>query len=352
MNSTPRLRDRRFFLRPSWILSAPWILAASLAWLATPASACDICAIYTGTVMQQEKTGPWLSVAEQYSDFGTILTDGEHTANPDDEWIRSSITQLGAGYAFTPWLGLQVTVPLISREYRRVEGGVGTRGDASGLGDVSVLLRVTPFSGPIGSVLAHTEVFGGVKTPTGNSDRLAEELMDEEAFLADGQEGAQAAARARPRHTGHASSVHGHDLALGSGSTDGVLGTNLFAGWKRAFVSMQLQYAIRSRGDFGYQYANDLTWIGGPGVYLVTDHRWTASFQFVVSGEDKGKDVQFGVKLDDTAITAVYLGPAVAITWLDHLSASLAVDLPVIQDVSGTQIVPDYRLRGGLSWRF
>ena len=34
--------------------------------LAVPARACDLCAIYTGTMMQQEKTGPWLGIAEQY----------------------------------------------------------------------------------------------------------------------------------------------------------------------------------------------------------------------------------------------------------------------------------------------
>lgn len=320
--------------------------------LRVPASACDLCAIYTGTMMQQEKTGPWLGIAEQFSDFGTIKSGEENLPNPHDEWMRSSITQLAAGWSFTSWLGVQAVVPLISREYSRLEDGVETRGDANGLGDVSFLLRATPYSGPVGVALAHVEVFGGVKVPTGDSDRLAEELdEDHHGEEEEGHHGEELFA-ARPRHVDHPSAVHGHDLALGSGSTDGVVGGNLFANWKRAFVSMQVQYAIRTRGDHDYRYADDLIWIGGPGVWLVTDNRWTASFQFVMSGEYKGKDEQDGGKVDDTAITALYLGPAIGVTWLDHLTASLAVDLPAIQDVSGTQIVPDYRLRGGLTWRF
>lgn len=326
-------------------LGAALIVACS----AAISAACDICAIYTGTVMQDEKTGPWVSVAEQYANFNTVLTDGQHTPNPGNEWIHSSVTQLVAGYSFTPWLGVQANVPLISREYRRLEDGVPTRGDSNGLGDVSFLVRAAPFNGPLGSVLAHVDVFAGVKTPTGNSDRLSEEMDEEEEME---PVDTATAAPALPRHAGHMSAVHGHDLALGSGSTDGIVGGNLFGSWKRVFLSMQLQYAIRSRGSFGYRYDNDLTWAGGPGVYLVTDHRWTASFQFMASGENKGKDTQYGVPANDTAITALYLGPAVGITWLDHLTASLAVDLPVVQDASGMQIVPNYRLRSGLTWRF
>lgn len=338
---------------PSQRLVAGIAFALTVFGFPVPARACDLCAIYTGTMMQQQRTGPWLGIAEQYSDFGTIKSGEDNVANPHDEWMRSSITQLAAGWSFTSWLGVQAVVPLISREYSRLEDGLDTRGDANGLGDVSFLVRATPYSGPVGGALAHVEVFGGVKTPTGDSDRLAEELDEDhhEEEEEEGHHGMKLSA-GRPRHVDHPSAVHGHDLALGSGSTDGIVGGNLFASWKRLFVTMQIQYAIRTRGDHDYRYADDLIWIGGPGVWLVTDDRWTASFQFVMSGEHKGKDEQQGEKAGDTAITALYLGPAVGLTWLDHLTASLAVDLPTIQDVSGTQIVPDYRLRGGLSWRF
>jgi hypothetical protein len=56
--------------------------------------------------------------------------------------------------------------------------------------------------------------------------------------------------------------------------------------------------------------------------------------------------------VDDTAITAVYVGPGVSMTLRDDFHADVTVDLPVLQDTTGRQIVADYRLRIGASWRF
>jgi hypothetical protein len=39
-------------------------------------------------------------------------------------------------------------------------------------------------------------------------------------------------------------------------------------------------------------------------------------------------------------------------TWTDAMHAEATVDLPVHQDVTGRQIVPDYRLRAGMTLRF
>ena len=316
-----------------------------------PAAACDLCAIYTGSLMQQDKTGLWLAIGEQYTNFNTIRVDGDKVANPDNEWIHSSITQLLVGHTITRRFGVQMNIPLISREYRRVEDGVPTRGDVGGLGDISILVRAIPYSGLVGSALVHTELLAGIKTPTGDGDRLAEELPEEDA--------AEDHLRTRvPRHAGHEehdeeeSAVHGHDLALGSGSADGLFAASGHASWKRLFLDGAAQYAVRGNGDFHYEFADDLTWESGLGVYALAEDRYTASIAFVTSGETKGKDHQLGIKADDTSITAVYVGPAVTFTWSTHLHADFACDLPVLQNETEKQIVADYRLRAGLVWRF
>jgi hypothetical protein len=177
-------------------------------------------------------------------------------------------------------------------------------------------------------------LFGGVKFPTGDSDRIKEELHEVEVPGA-------------PE-----SGIHGHDLALGSGSYDGVVGTAIYARYRRGFFNASMSYSIRSRGDFDYRYANDLTWSGGPGAFLFLSEDWTASLQFVVSGEDKGLDRFRGMRAQDTGITAVYVGPQFAATWSDKLSASIGLDLPVLLDNTALQAVPDYRVRGAVTWRF
>lgn len=340
----------------SGLVAATALLAGMLS-AARPAGACDLCAVYTGTLMQRDHTGVWLAVAEQYSRLGTLRLDGDKVANPHDEWLRSFITQLVVGYRPLPRFGLQINVPLISRAYRRVELGVPVRGNEDGIGDISVTARFAALSHAYGAGVVHLEVLGGIKVPSGDSGRLAEELAEagEERAEADLATGARADLDG-PAHSGqheeHVSGVHGHDLALGSGSVDGLFGLGLFGTWKRLFFGTNLQYALRGDADFGYEYHDDFMWTGGPGFYPLLDDRYTLGLQFVVSGETKGKDRQAAAVLDDTAITAVYLGPGLSLTWSDSLLADLAVDVPVFQDVSALQIVADVRLRAGLSWRF
>ena len=178
-------------------------------------------------------------------------------------------------------------------------------------------------------------VLGGVKFPTGDTGRLREELNEEEP--APGQV---------------ESAVHGHDLTLGSGSYDGFVGTDFYTRWRRLFFTAGTQYAIRTRGDFGYRYANDLSWAGGPGTYLVFGEEFTLGLQASISGESKGRDRFRGESAEDTAITAVYVGPRLSLSWKGRLSAEAGVSLPVDIQNSALQSVPDYRVQAGLVWRF
>jgi hypothetical protein len=155
-----------------------------------------------------------------------------------------------------------------------------------------------------------------------------------------------------PDRPDFAPGIGGHDLTLGSGSFDGLLGTGFFARWRRGFLTGAMQYGVRSEGDFGYQFANDWTWFGGPGAYLLLNDRHTLSLQAVVSGETKDQDTVHGVAMDDTAITSVFLGPQVNYTFAGRLSAMVGADLPVSIVSSGEQLVPTWRIRAALTWKF
>jgi len=202
--------------------------------------------------------------------------------------------------------------------------------------------------------IVRLSLFGGLKLPSGSSARLGEELDEDHASGAEhtGAEQVGSVARTAAHATAEVSGIHGHDLALGSGSVDGIIGGQLFWSWRRVFATASLQYAIRTEGDFDYRYANDLIWSGGPGAFLWLGHDATCTLQAVTSGEHKGTDTLAGQEEGDTAITAVYLGPSLGVTWGTSLAAEVAADLPILQDNSGVQIVPDYRVRGGVTWRF
>jgi hypothetical protein len=278
-----------------------------------------------------------LGIAEQFTHFGTIQVEGKEVPNEFGQRLDSSISQVAVGYQFTDRAGVQFNLPVIYRSFRRLEEDVIQSGTESGIGDVALLGNYVVLRRDKADWSVAWQVLGGVKFPTGDSGRLREEL--EEGHETGGEEG-------------HESAVHGHDLTLGSGSYDGIVGTDVYARWRRLFLAAGMQYAIRSRGDFDYEFADDLTWSGGPGVYLVFTEDWIVGLQANVSGEYKGKDNLRGEKADDTALTAVYLGPQATVTWKGRLTAELGAAWPVHLDNSALQIVPDYRVIGALSWRF
>jgi hypothetical protein len=297
--------------------------------------ACDLCSVYNANAAQgAREKGFFVSVAEQFTHFGTVQEDGQRVANPTHQYLNSSISQVAVGYTINDWANVQFNLPIIYREFKRPEGFAIDRGTESGLGDGTLLANFTPVRIEHMHSTFNWSVFGGVKFPTGDSDRLKEEFNEIEVPGA-------------PE-----SGIHGHDLALGSGSYDGLVGTAIYGRYERVFFHASAQYSIRTRGDFHYRYANDLLCSGGPGVFMILNEDWTASAQFVVSAEDKGLD-RFGrEKAPDTGLTAVYVGPQFNFTWSDKLSASIGADLPVLLDNTALQAVPDYRVRGAVTWRF
>jgi hypothetical protein len=180
-------------------------------------------------------------------------------------------------------------------------------------------------------------LLGGLKLPTGDPDRLREEQAENHTH-APGQ--------------GHpVSGIHGHDLALGSGSVDGIVGADLFWSWRRAFVGATLLYGIRTEGAFDYEYADDLQWAVAPGAVAWQGAESLVAVQAILTGETKGQDELDGRGLTDTSATTLYLGPGIQGGW-KSLVAEAAVEIPVLTNRTGIQIVPDVRVRGGLRWRF
>lgn len=347
---------------------------------------CDLCAvysstdaIYTTTEEREDQPGFRLGMAEQFTAFRTEKLNGHAAPNPAGERLNSSITQLIAGYNFHPRFGVQLNLPIIARWFRRVtENGVED-GDVSGIGDLSLLAIGKPFSWADAETVAHLTLLGGLKLPSGNSNALREEVpsppcmpFPDPTMCRDrssrplGQRGERTSNAVgvpvppdlHPHHEdGPPSGIHGHDLALGSGSVDGILGAQLFGSWRQLFATAFVQYLIRGSGSFDYRYANDLLFGAGPGVYVLTGSDWLGApyalrAQVLLNGETKGNDSIGGESETDTAVTALYLGPTFGFGWGVHLGAELGMEFPVLQHNTGLQIMPDYRLRGAFTWRF
>src|SRR5262249_47997076 len=173
----------------------------------------------------------------------------------------------------------------------------------------------------------------GIKFPTGDSSRLKEEFHEVEIPGA-------------PE-----SGIHGHDLTLGTGSYDGIFGEQTALRYKNFFLETNVQFTLRGDGTHQYHFANDLTWGGGPGYYLIRNQDTVLGLQFVASGEYKDVDRFEGKPADDTGITSVFLGPRLVASH-GRWSAELAGELPVLSNNTSLEAVPDYRLHAGISVQF
>jgi hypothetical protein len=300
--------------------------------------ACDLCGCFI-----PKDTGPrgfLFGVAEQFSSLSDLSLDGKTLVNEDNQYMNSSYTQLFANYHFNEKTALQLNIPLIYRSFRRIQEGAVQTGSESGIGDVLLVGYYVPFQRSTPFQQFQWKVLAGLKFPTGNSDRIAEELNE-----------GHDSENARIAHEEEASAVHGHDLALGSGSWDGLIGTNISGRVHKWFYNATVQYAIRTRGDFDYKYANDFLWYGGPGYYVSASSDWPVGFQLLFAGEHKGNDELGSVKTDDTAITSAYLEPTASIGLKQMGTAEIGVGIPLVIHNSGLQTVPKYRVRIGFTWR-
>jgi hypothetical protein len=290
-----------------------------------PALACDLCSVYAATQAQGETGhGFFGGVAEQYTYFHTLQIGGHDVPNEGNQFLNSLISQAFVGYNFSDRAGIQLNLPVVYRSY----GYESTRGHEFGIGDLFLLGNFRLYERQTRHFTFAWTALGGVKFPTGSTSQLD------------------------PSQEEFAPGIGGHDLTLGSGSWDGVVGTGVFGRWKHVFVTGAMQYAARSEGAFDYRFANDWTWMGGPGIYLLLSEDHSLSLQAMVSGESKGQDTVSGTPMDDTAITSVFVGPQLNYTWGTRLSAQLGGDLPVSIVSSGEQIVPTFRIRAALTWRF
>ena len=282
-----------------------------------------------------------MGVASQYTSYGRLQDSGRGIANSADQYLHSSITQMYAGYGVSKTFGVQVNVPYIYRSFRRAEGGGIESGKESGLGDISLSGYWTALEIERGDFRFTARLHAGIKLPTGESDRLAEEGSEEHEHEVP-----------EPHHEETPSGVHGHDLALGTGSLDGIVGADFFCQWKRSFFEAGIQYTLRGKGGHSYDVADDLRWNASAGYMVFQSPQWNASLSVRFSGETKGEDDFRGKRLDDTSITTVFVGPRADVAWGERLSFNAGLDLPIRRDNSGVQTVPDFRAQAGVSWRF
>jgi hypothetical protein len=339
--SGPRLPARALagisfpvFVKP-FFFSRLLLSAAILGTFTRAAIACDSCALYLAD--GADRPGFTATVAPQFTHLGTVQDGADELPNPVNQYLDSLNTQFVLGYSQGGRWQLQATLPYLVKTYRRPDHADIETGRVSGIGDATLaaqfqVWRQTNVRGDE----FEFNVLGGVKFATGDATHLGDELGEEAHHHPEFPE----------------SGVHGHDLALGSGSTDYLVGADARWTHGRLFARGSIQYKIRRPGAFDYQLANETSWELGAGGHVVLTHEHSLALQALLSEEHKGLDTLAGEVQDDTGISVRYAGARVHGTIGQRFATDASIELPIRIRTTATMVVPDYRVRAAATWRF
>ncbi len=325
----------------------PALILAALC--AQSSFALDFNAVYPRTPAQPNGTGFYAGLAAQGTYFNDTEVNGHPPRNPNRSLLpldRQSITTITSepflGYNFCSHFGLQLDLPVIYRDSVVIGPGSVLREFTErsttdyGMGDIRLLANIGLIQMNSPDYAIQWNFTAGIKFPTGDSSQLS-------------------------KTTTQTTGITSADLALGSGSYDGLAGTDLLLRRRNLFLTLESEYAVRSEGAFEYQFANDVSWSAGPGIYLLDKDDCSLSFQLLASGDWKDKDRSgtfegqpLGAKFDvpSTSETSVFLGPQLNFTWRDDITAQFGADVPVAIYTSGVQEVPTFRLYAAVTMRF
>jgi hypothetical protein len=321
------------------------------------AAACDLCAIYGAANARGEfGSGFVFSASGQFTPFRATQLNGEKINSPNQDYLDRSITHLVAGYNFTPRIGLSLNVPFQYSAFQRTDYRYSLtappvlstqQGSESGLGDVALVTRWTVLRKIKMEYSLVVDLLGGAQLPTGNTSWIRDEVQQAEIFQS-----------FLPPGTPHdplshsVATIHEDMLSPGSGSYDGVFGATVNSHWDRWLLNSQFQYYLRTPGESGFQFGDEIIVSGGPGAYLLLKDSCTLSLQANATYDTIGRDSLLNTDSDRTGSTAWYMGPRLALTVGRHFSANLAVDLPLRIANNTLQSVPNYVFHAGLAWRF
>jgi hypothetical protein len=303
------------------------LLAAGTVQPARASCGATFCSVNT----QWETQGAWtepglrLNLRYEYTDQDQ-LRSGADKVEPggvlgthDEIRTLNRNLQLGMDYAFNPAWAVSVQVPVVQRDHRHVHNDVPPEYETwnlTGLGDLRLSGR---YQAALGTHAAAGVLFG-LKFPTGKFDETNDLGLPAE-----------------------------RSLQPGSGTTDALLGAysyhQLEGDATTLFVQGLWQRPLAERDD--YQPGQQLTF--DIGLRYALTHSLNAQLQLNLLWKDH--DQGLNAEPDDSGGRYVFLSPGASYALTAHWQLYGFVQLPLHQNVNGTQLTADWSAVTGFSWR-
>lgn len=254
----------------------------------------------------------------------TKKSDDPTDKDRDREDLNIPVTVV---YGVSEKMALFVTVPYVIKELKSTESGSRRERGDSGLGDITLLGKYRIYTRDYPGKTSRLSILCGIKVPTGEDD-------EEDSFgrLPQG-------------------------LQLGSGSFDPFAGV--------AYTWQTIDHEID--GDLSYKFntegANDFKF-GDLLKYNIAYQKRVWPFELPeeglysqlnlvleLNGQYQERNKLSGVKVPDSGGHIIFLSPGIQYV-TERFIAESSVQLPVIQDLNGSQVETDYIITAGIRITF
>ena len=305
--------------------------------------------------------GKWsVGAGAEFIDFDAfsdeeLLRFAEEDPEADIHSVDSVLeAALAVSYGLAEDLSMGVRIPYVRRENIREahghgeaeeedaeaehdqaeeEEGVEVLGDADGLGDIILFGQYRFYHDQ--QTNSHTSLLFGVKTPTGATDEKSDEGERLET-----------------------------ELQPGSGSWDGLFGLAYSRYLKKVSLNASVLYKLVTEGsqdtDLGdvLSYNAGLSYrLGGNGDHHhAHDHQahghgsWDLILE--LNGEWRDKEQQRGISNPNSGGNWLFISPGVRYSRDSGWAVALSVGAPIVTDLNGRQVKPNFRLIGSLAKSF
>ncbi len=309
----------------NYLLKFRLVFFAAVFSCAAPAFACDNCGVYT-PLNARELVPETVRMGIRQDLFGYSKTrrGGEIDSNVPSQNLKTDVTEISAAWDVNSYFGLTAQVPFVNNHAKWLDfDDTASYTSEAGLGDVALYVPVSLFQYTKGKQEFLLQFIPGIKLATGDTARLKDELLPQ------------------PLNR----SIRGSDMTLGTGSYDVPLGAAMLFRQDRFLFDGYVEYILRTEGDHGYRFADDLRWRSTLGIYAVDTSDALVIPKFAVSGIWKDHDELNGSKVSDSGLTELFVGPALSVIAFDRVELDLVFDFPVYFENDGLQNLQDHLVR-------
>ena len=255
----------------------------------------------------------------------TLFADGKKVNNALDQEVTVSALPVMVPYEIIPnkLVVIGAIAYLDKSMIWTLDGTRKSRGDA-GLGDLKLLAKYQFVQHDTKRSSFRMTYLGGLKLPTGRADAT--------------DDGGPLPA----------------PLQLGTGSYDFIAGS--IATYVRNRWGLNAEAILNKNTkahDYKFGDILSLNFALGyrifPGVYEIYPSPYATVYLELLS-QISGKNLERGVKLDDTGGMIVFLSPGIQYVLSRTLLVEASLQYPVLQDLNGTQLGTDFSVNVGIRW--